>query len=387
LRLAYFADTPRLGGAERFLVNVVAGAVAAGHDVTVLSPQVELLELVGGETGSRLVRTGPRDVWKVSSPRGKLGTLMASLPLVGVALARTRADLLHVNNGGYPGSELCRAASVLGRPARIPRRLLTVHSAPWPRTPSHPHLHAALDRLVWRSADAVHATTTYVERGLSDLRGMPPALGRHIAYGVPEPPGSDESPGLRSRLATRGLLVAMIAATADAQKGHAVLVDALARVETGLSAVVVGPVPDGLRARVEESGLAGRLTLTGAVAPDAVGAYLHAADAIVVPSTAYESLPLVVLEAMAAGKPVFASRLSGIPEAVVDRQTGFLFTPGAVDELVELLRAAANGSARLEELGRLGRARWRERYSLEAMTRAMLALYNDLARRSPITSS
>ncbi len=98
------------------------------------------------------------------------------------------------------------------------------------------------------------------------------------------------------------------------------------------------------------------------------------------PSIAYESLPLVILEAMAAGKPVFASRLSGIPEAVLDGTTGRLFEPGAVDELAARLRHASRARDDLKSMGRAGHERWRERFSIEAMTNSILHLYEQARR-------
>src|SRR5436305_15352442 len=81
---------------------------------------------------------------------------------------------------------------------------------------------------------------------------------------------------------------------------------------------------------------------------------------------------------MAAGKPVFASRLSGIPEAVVDGTTGRLFEPGAVDELAALLREATRTCEELVTMGMVGRERWRESFSTHAMTTSMLKLYERL---------
>ena len=110
--------------------------------------------------------------------------------------------------------------------------------------------------------------------------------------------------------------------------------------------------------------------------PD-LGPLLAAADAVVVPSIADESLPLTVLEAMAAGVPVLASRLAGIPEAVQDGVTGRLFEPGDAGALASLLRELAADRRAMSALGAAGHERWRESYSISAMTRATLALYAD----------
>src|SRR4051812_4047637 len=368
MRVAYFADTPRIGGAERYLADVAAGTAAAGHEVVVVSPQLEVLELVA--RFARGVRAGDDAYARSPSPAARAAALARSAPAIGRALARTGADLLHVNNGGYPGSDLCRVATIVAA-ARIRRRVLGVHSVPWARADSIPAVQAAVDRAVWASAHAVVGATEIVGEGLRNERGMPGRLYRKVPYGVREPGGRDDASALRASLAPDGrLLVGMVSGTADPEKGHAVLVSALAAAGADVRAVVVGALPDGL------DDVDGRVTLAGRV-PE-VGPYLHAVDAVVVPSTAYESLPLVVLEAMAAGKAVIASRLSGIPEAVVDGQTGKLFTPGSVAELTALLRDAAADRDALAALGRAGRARWEQTYSVEAMVAATLDLYESL---------
>jgi glycosyltransferase involved in cell wall biosynthesis len=132
-------------------------------------------------------------------------------------------------------------------------------------------------------------------------------------------------------------------------------------------AVIIGaaPPPELLAASGES-----RVTVAGRVAD--VGPYLHAVDAVVVPSIAYESLPLVVLEAMACGKAVIASRIAGIPEVVEDGVTGRLFEPGDAVALRELL--VQNSSEILTSWGRAGRARWQERHTVEAMAGGVLDL-------------
>src|SRR5687768_16031492 len=124
MRLAYFTDTPRIGGAERFLANLIAGAAAAGHDVTLFAAQDAMLELIGGEAPTAsLVRLRPCDLHSTHSRSATLRALARSSPAMLRAFESADADLLHVNNGGYPGSHLCRLAIMLGRPARVPRRL------------------------------------------------------------------------------------------------------------------------------------------------------------------------------------------------------------------------------------------------------------------------
>ncbi len=365
-RIAFFGDSPRPGGAERYLASVVAAAQDAGHDTHVLAPQQEVLQAIADAApGARLAIAGSDAYARETSMRRRATALARSIPALRAALRATGAEILMLNNGGYPGSDLVRSAALIA-PQR--RRVMSVHSIPWTRAESQAQLQWAVDTLMWRRLDLVVGATDAVARGLREQRGMPAERWRKVPYGVAEPAGRDGAAALRASLiGSSGRLVAMISATADPGKGHAVLLEAMAGAPDDLSAIVIGAAPpEGL---VASTG-ARRVILAGRV-PD-VGPYLHAVDALIVPSVAYESLPLVVLEAMACGKAVIASRIAGIPEVVQDNVTGRLFEPGDATTLRALL--AESSDEALASWGQAGRTRWEQAYTAEAMASRVLDL-------------
>lgn len=363
MRIAYVTDTPRMGGAERVLIDLAGAASAAGHDVTVLAPQPWLLEAMP-------VRTQPLPgaSYRVQ-PRlsQRVARLLAAFPRMVRALRGF--DVVHVSNGGHPGSALCCLALPAARAAGVPRRILTVHAGPRPRGEALPWAQAALDRLVWASADTVVGATRFVESQLMAERGLPAGKYVQVPYSAPEPGADPAASAALRREWGDGLIVGMVSATSDEQKGHHVLAEALAQAP-GVIAVVVGaPPPEAAVARARALGVEDRFVRAGRL--DDLQAAYAAFDVLVVPSVRDESLPLVVLEAMAASRPVFASRLSGLPEAVQDGVTGRLFAPGDAAALAALLREARD----LGALGAAGRRVWAERYAPGAVTRAALAVY------------
>jgi glycosyltransferase involved in cell wall biosynthesis len=345
-------------------MDVAAAASAAGHAVTVVSPQEALLaSMRDAAPAADAVRAGSDAYAAAPSMTRRVRALLPGATAVARAVRAARPDLVHVNNGGYPGSDLCRLAPVL---ARSRPALMTVHSIPWEREHSDPRVQRIVDAALWRNLDAVTGATRVVGDGLVAQRGMPSGMYRLIPYGVPEPDGADQATALRNRLAPGGeLLAGMVSATSDPGKGHAVLRDAIELAGDGVRAAVVGADPGFTHPRV---------TIAGRVA--SIGAYMHAIDVLVVPSTAWESLPLVILEAMAAGKPVFGSRLAGIPEAIEDGITGRLFEAGAAPELAQLLSSSDRGA--LERMGAAGRESWERRFSPGRMVEALLELYVEL---------
>jgi glycosyltransferase involved in cell wall biosynthesis len=107
-----------------------------------------------------------------------------------------------------------------------------------------------------------------------------------------------------------------------------------------------------------------------------VPSFLASIDVFVLPSLS-EGLPMTLLEAMAAGRPVIASRVGGIPEVLDGRETGWLVPPGQPPALAEAMRAAIATRPQLAAMGQAGRARIARDYS----AREMAARYADLYRR------
>ena len=89
----------------------------------------------------------------------------------------------------------------------------------------------------------------------------------------------------------------------------------------------------------------------------------------------YEGMGRVVLEAMAAGKPVVASRVGGIPEFVEDEVTGYLISPGDVDALVKRLKTLISDSDLRQEMGQKGAERMRHEHSAETMVNRIHQVY------------
>jgi glycosyltransferase involved in cell wall biosynthesis len=148
-------------------------------------------------------------------------------------------------------------------------------------------------------------------------------------------------------------------------KGHAVLLDAVRLLRARLAAFRVILVGDGelrgaLEARVAREGLGDVVELRGALPHQEIPSVLAGATAMVLPSVTsrdgqMEGIPVALMEAMAAGVPVVATRLSGIPELVRDEESGLLAPerdPAALAVAMERLAADPALAARLSEGGR-----------------------------------
>lgn len=177
--------------------------------------------------------------------------------------------------------------------------------------------------------------------------------------------------------------VVLAAGRLSPEKGFSVLVDAARTICEALptAGVVIfgdGPLRGSLEARVAELGLTGRVVLPGFRSD--LDALIGAADVVVLPSFT-EGLPNVALEASAAGVPVVATTVGGIPEVISDGETGTLVPAGhpaaLATAVIDLLRDPALRSS----FGNAARQRMRELFSFEAQAQRYLHLFQQLVPR------
>jgi glycosyltransferase involved in cell wall biosynthesis len=100
----------------------------------------------------------------------------------------------------------------------------------------------------------------------------------------------------------------------------------------------------------------------------------HSSDLVVMPSLS-EGHPMTALEAMACGLPVVASRVGGLPEIVIDGETGVLVPPDDVGALTGALRALASDPRAARTMGAAGRRRVETEFTLERMLARVVAVY------------
>ncbi|MCE8521794.1 glycosyltransferase [Ruegeria pomeroyi] len=163
------------------------------------------------------------------------------------------------------------------------------------------------------------------------------------------------------------------------QKGQMVLVRAMARLvrrhpQVHLDLVGDGEMRPALERAIADAGLEGNITLTGWLDQDGVRAALERAHALVMPSFA-EGLPMVVMEAMAAARPVVATYVAGTPELVLAGETGWLVPAGDDAALAEALAVLAETPvARLRGMGEAGRMRVLKRHAIDDQARKLADL-------------
>jgi glycosyltransferase involved in cell wall biosynthesis len=129
-----------------------------------------------------------------------------------------------------------------------------------------------------------------------------------------------------------------------------------------------------------ELGISDRVTFAGH--REDIPAVMSALDLFVLPSL-YEPFGRVLIEAMGARKPVVASRAGGVPEIVLDGETGVLVPPGEPEALADAIADLVVDRERAERLAAAGRARVEKHFSLEATVQGVLEAYEDFGLLPP----
>jgi glycosyltransferase involved in cell wall biosynthesis len=159
------------------------------------------------------------------------------------------------------------------------------------------------------------------------------------------------------------------------EKGIATLIRAAAAAKVGVDVIGTGPAEQELRALAAGADVRFLGFLSGAK----LNAAVAAARAVVVPSEWYENAPLAVLEGAALGKPLIVARIGGLPELVVENETGFTFESGSVPELAAVLaRVASMPDDDVAATGMAARRRVEDEFSPQRYLERIRGVYGRL---------
>jgi len=300
------------------------------------------------------------------------GLAAAAVPADGWDDAFAGVSLVNVHAGiGWEGHGLCAAARRAGA------AVIRTEHLPWLITdPRQVEDYAAM----LANVDAVNTVSR------ASAESWRPVLARTDGARVPLACISNGIAAVPASPPPGGQTILCVARF-TAQKNHSVLIAAMERLaathpDARLQLVGSGPEEEAIRARVAERGLSNVAFLGQR---DDVPALMAAADIVVLPS-AFEGLPLVVLEAMAANRPVVASRIGGVTEALGDDHP-WLVAAGDADVLAQALADALDQPDARADVAAMQAARFDRQYTATRMGEDTARLYSTLLERRKRTPS
>jgi glycosyltransferase involved in cell wall biosynthesis len=284
-------------------------------------------------------------------------------------LVRNRVDIVHAH---MPRASI--PAAILARLARVPVVIAHEHGS----TRYGERLRRILNRLiVGRLCDLVLAVSEWDRAQLVAAQGLPASRVAVLPNGIPPLPAPRRN--LRSTLAPPGPLVGAIGRL-DPVKGYDDLLAAIGLlrrdgVPVHLAIAGVGPDESRLRGLISAWRLDGDVSLLGL--RDDVPDLLRALD-VAVMSSHSEGAPLAIIEYMAAGLPIVATRVGGIPELIAHDREGLLVAPRDPAALAAALRRLLEDRQLARRLGDAALQRQRSEYAFDVMIERLSDLYERL---------
>lgn len=354
-RLVCYVDASEWGGAEQSLLLLLQ-RLPSSYDVTVAGVDRAVL--------SAFAESAPRcSTQLLPAVRGKWA--MGAIARTMSGIRALRPDILHLSKP-TPWSAQYALLAGWSLPATI---VVAVEQLP---IPASTRAQQVLGRIANRRVDGHVSVGLRSSRVIERTLHLPPGSVHTIYNSAPDIAASNAPPVVADW--GRPLLVTV--ARLDRQKGLDVLLQTLPLLP-GVAAILVGDGPEhqALIDQARQLGVQDRVHLVGWQAEPRP--WLAAADIAVLPSR-NEALPLSLVEAMLAERPVVATDVGSVAELVVHGTTGLLVPADDVAALATALRQLLDHPELCAQMGSAGRERALGAFTPEAMTESFLRLYDDL---------
>ena len=379
MKVALLTDADVFAGTERHVLDLAVALRDLPLKNGQAAPGVVLVCPVPSPIADRAKQA---NIPMIESPSSATGVLdIATLRILRRLLRSGRVDILHAHNG-----RTALHATLAGVLARRGKVVVTQHFL----APSHTSNRGLRAKVFLSAHHWVNARVAHfiaISRAVADemlaRNEAPPEQLTTILNALSAPDASTLKPisDVRSEWnldPSTPLIVC--AARLEEEKSVKTLVAAMAILkERNIAAHCViageGAEKDALQSQIESAKLGANVRLLGF--RNDVLSLMNAGEIFVLPSLA-EPFGLVILEAMALGKPVVATNVGGPPEIVEDDATGVLVPPGDFVALADALAELISDSARREKFGISGRARYNELFRPERLAESVRTIYTQL---------
>jgi glycogen(starch) synthase len=376
------------GGAGVYAHNLAKELGKLGHEVHVITPKASGGERESVEEGVFIHRVG-----FLNKPFLAVLSFWFSLRKDFSSLEQRAGGFDIVHGNGI-------SAFSLGQKAVSSPRVITAHhltkttlrtlGASLPNRVKNLRGEAGISSLIEplciKRADRIIAVSQFTKQDIINVYGIPESRIEVIYHGArPENYMLPEEAKLRFRstLGIESQPMILFVGRLVPRKGVDILLRALPRVikEINVKLVLAGSGNQrDYQQLVQTLGISDKVIFLGHVPDDTLSLLYSSCDLFVLPSR-LEGLGIVVLEAMAAGKPIIATNAGGIPELIESGQNGILIDTGEDEELASAIIKVLSDKSLAKAIGENNREKVREHYSWEVAARKAEHLYSDLIKK------
>lgn len=284
------------------------------------------------------------------------------------------AQIVHINNGGYPGALSCRSAALAAKLSQKKKIVFSVHNIAL----EHKGLFDRfVDFFVRRSVDLFITGSKASGQELFRARGFELTRIKNIYHGLKP---LDVSRNLSDEYKSDILMVAAM----EERKGYAYVIYALRKLidsDPAFKDIKVlfiggGPISDSVDKMVKEQNLERNIRLLG-YRKD-YPAFMASTKMLLNPSIGYEDLPLAVMEAMSLGIPVIGTDVAGIPEEIEHDVSGIIVKPKDIKALTEAIKELLLDDKKRTAMGSQGRRIFSEKFTVDKMVANYMRLYEEM---------
>jgi glycosyltransferase involved in cell wall biosynthesis len=313
---------------------------------------------------------------------------LAHLVALTFLLMKESPQILHINNGGYPGALSARAALLAGRIAGIEKVILIVNNLPAARAGLLQKIEHPINRRLIRNAHLVISGSEVTAEELQTAYSLDSATVQVLPNGIDligRMSSAIRSSGEEPKRLKKSETIFCAVGILEHRKGHSLLIRAAAELKERIGNELrfhiyiegTGSLEAKLRDQIADLDVTDIVSLVGEKKD--VLQFISQSDVLIHPSIVNEDFPNVILEAMALGKAIIGSNVGGIPEQIDEGESGLIFEAGDLAGLVSSMQTLLANDELVLQMGARSLKKFEENYTSEIAVGRYITLYEKLA--------
>ena len=295
-----------------------------------------------------------------------------------------KIDILHINNGGFPGAFTCNSVVLAAKKMKLNKIVYSVHNMAINYNRPSRFLDRLIDPLIVKNTSIFLTGSKSASEQLLKVLKNKNNIVLNTGTNVPEINQSKKEILEKFNL-EHSTKIILVPANFEKRKGHNILVESISilKNEIGLNNLPYfilsgeGLELNSIKSKVQELKLETKVIFTGHLT-ELYFPLLSISDIVILPSISNEDFPNVIMESMAYGKAIIATEIAGIPEQISHDISGLLVKPSNSNDLYQKIKYLLKNDQTINFLGSNAQKEYKKRFSLDISLSNYLSFYNSL---------